>query len=81
MRETVANTEGATACRRSLSGAVPDGGGYPPFRLDRRGDDPAGGAPAIAEAPSAEAVAAPAEQASAAQTTAAEAAAASARRS
>ena len=46
---------------------------YPPFRLDQGGDDPAGTAAAVVEAPAApEATAAPAEPPSAAQTTSAE---------
>jgi hypothetical protein len=46
---------------------------YPPFRLDQGGDDPAGTAAAVVEAPTApEATAAPAEPPSAAQTTSAE---------
>jgi hypothetical protein len=46
---------------------------YPPFRLDQGGDDPAGTAAAVVEAPMApEATAAPAEPPSAAQTTSAE---------
>ena len=46
---------------------------YPPFRLDQGGDDPAGTAAAVVEAPTApEATVAPAEPPSAAQTTSAE---------